>query len=98
MFQIDQTGHFPPTVVPIQKRMSTSGPMGKSVRDMKRMYQLIAKKHEEKTELEQITIQFLPEDQPFPLSAKSKKRSEERRVGKECRTRCAAEQKNNKKT
>src|SRR5690625_3972402 len=73
MFQIDQTGHFPPTVIPIQKRMSTSRPMKNCARDMKTMYHLTSKKHYEKTELENITIQILPEDQPFPLSSKSKK-------------------------
>mgnify|MGYP001229627438 CR=1 FL=1 len=72
MFQVDSTGHFPPDVVQLQKRMSSVGPMGKSVRDMERMYNIIAKEQGKSNSSEELTIQFLPDDQPYPISNKTK--------------------------
>lgn len=71
-FQVDQTGHFPQNVVSLQKRMSSIGPMGKSVRDMRLVYDIIAKRPAEKLTTKEINIEILSEEQPFPISEKTK--------------------------
>lgn len=73
MFQIDARGHFPPDVVPLQKRMSSSGPMGKSVRDMKRLYNIVANKPAIEKKLNDLVIEMLPSEQPYPISLKTSK-------------------------
>lgn len=73
MFQINAEGHFPADVLPLQKRMSSSGPIGKSVRDMRRFYNIIAESQVSEARLDNISIEMLPLDQPYPLSDKSLK-------------------------
>lgn len=48
------------------------GPMGKSVRDAKLMYNIVAHNKTTEQTLSDMTIQFLPDQQPYPLSDKTK--------------------------
>src|SRR5690625_4044063 len=48
--------------------MEAIGPMGKSVRDIRRLYQLIANKPMTTQSLENVTIDILPSSIPYPLS------------------------------
>lgn len=67
-YQVPDDGHFPTENVELQKRMSGLGPIGKSVRDVKLVYDLIAKKQEKKVYYEKMYIDILPHDNGYPLS------------------------------
>src|SRR5690625_1106735 len=67
-FQVSSEGHFPSFSIPLQQRMEAIGPMGKSVRDIRRLYQLIANKPMTTQSLENVTIDILPSSIPYPLS------------------------------
>lgn len=68
--QVPSNGHFPADDIPLQKRMSGMGPMGKSVRDMELMYQIIATNPTAKKSLEDVNIEILPNKTKFPISNK----------------------------
>lgn len=70
MEQISPEGHFPETTLSLQKRMSTFGPIGKSVRDVRTVYDIVKNKHngQEKRLYEKFVIDILPADNGFPLS------------------------------
>lgn len=70
-FQVDTQGHFPPDQIPFKKRMSTIGPIGKSVRDVEMTYDLIAQPAEKKALYEKMQIEMLPSDNGFPLSTET---------------------------
>src|SRR5699024_6313456 len=61
-------GHFPPDKIPIKARMSGIGPIGKSVRDVKLVYDLITHDTKKKALYEKMCIEVLPHDNGFPLS------------------------------
>src|SRR5699024_7032224 len=67
-FQVDTSGHFPPDQIPLKNRMSSIGPIGKSVRDVQLAYHLIAQPAERKALYEKMQIHMLPSDNGFPLS------------------------------
>jgi len=73
MFQVETSGHFPPDSLPLQERMASIGPMGKSVRDMKLLYNLIANQQTLPNKVEYFTVSFLPHEQPYPISLQTSK-------------------------
>lgn len=70
MEQIPAEGYFPQVTNSLQQRMSTFGPIGKSVRDCEIVYQVIKNKHKNKHRglYKKIDIDILPVDNGFPLS------------------------------
>ncbi|MFB4168460.1 amidase [Virgibacillus sp. JSM 102003] len=71
-FQVSSNGHFPADTIPLQKRMSGIGPMGKSVRDMELLYDIIANKSATEQSLDDFKIDILSDDLNIPLSQKTK--------------------------
>lgn len=71
-FQVSTNGHFPPTVHPLQERMIGLGPMGKSVRDMERIYNVIANFPINTIDVDTFSVDFLSNDSGFPLSIDTK--------------------------
>ena len=69
-FQVSSTGHFPADTIPIQKRMSGMGPMGKSVRDIELLYKAISDKTPTPKSLENNQIEILS-DTTYPISDKT---------------------------
>lgn len=65
--QVDQQGHFPLVDHPLQERMLGLGPMTKSVRDARLIYNIIAKTPAPKKEVADYVITFLPQT-TYPLS------------------------------
>ncbi|GKV69939.1 amidase [Sporosarcina sp. NCCP-2716] len=70
-FQVSGEGSFPAGDVPIQQRMIGFGPMGKSVRDMRLLYRLIAEQPPEKRPADRLYIDVLPPAGPYPISGKT---------------------------
>lgn len=70
-FQVSAEGHFPADNIPLKARMSGMGPIGKSVRDVKLVYEIIAHQTEKKALYEKMHIEVLPNDNGFPLSEKT---------------------------
>ena len=66
-FQVSTNGHFPPDTIPLKARMSSVGPIGKSVRDVQLVYHITACQTEKKAMYEKMTIEILPNDNGFPL-------------------------------
>src|SRR5699024_57573 len=64
--QVDSTGAFPATTDPLQERMLGIGPITKSVRDARFVYQLIAKEKMHATYLKDFTIKILTKTE-YPL-------------------------------
>lgn len=65
---VPSEGHFPPIHDPLLERMFAVGPMGKSVRDMRFMYQLIANRPIEPNHLLNFKVEILPGSIDYPLS------------------------------
>ena len=61
---------FPPDNIPLKSRMSSIGPIGKSVRDLKLLYNIIKKndQNDKRNFYERMEIEMLPIDNGFPLS------------------------------
>src|SRR5690625_3635149 len=70
-FQVSTEGHFPDLNHPLQARMSSTGTIGKSVRDVELIYHIIAKRQDKKALYEKMQIEILPNDNGFPLSDKT---------------------------
>lgn len=70
-FQVSSEGHFPPDTIPLKSRMSGIGPIGKSVRDVKLVYEIIQEQNLGKSLYEKMKIDILPTDNGFPLSEKT---------------------------
>ncbi|MFD1851220.1 amidase [Oceanobacillus bengalensis] len=73
MHQVSQEGHFPEAPTDIQQRMFSVGPMGKSVQDMRLMYEIITKKSTHTRHLQKFKIEILPGSIEYPLSDYTKK-------------------------
>lgn len=69
--QINSQGHFPADTIPLQTRMASIGPMGKSVRDMALMYDIIANNKPPKLKSTNIMIDILPSKIDYPLSERT---------------------------
>lgn len=67
-YQVPAEGHFPPDSIPLKARMSGIGPMGKSVRDIRLIYQLISKEAKKKYFYEKMIVDILPTENGYPLS------------------------------
>ena len=67
-FQVSSEGHVPADTIPLKSRMSSIGPIGKSVRDVQLVYELIQKEKVKKALYEKMQIEILPNDNGFPLS------------------------------
>ncbi|AXI09863.1 amidase [Oceanobacillus zhaokaii] len=72
MNQVSAEGHFPLPSNPIQERMFAVGPMGKSVRDMRWIYQIISDKPIRTKYLQSFKIEILPSNMGYPLSDTTK--------------------------
>lgn len=66
--QVSAGGNFPPIDIPLQQRMLGFGPMGKSVRDIRLLYNIIADTPAAPRDLESVQIDILPADTGYPLS------------------------------
>src|SRR5690625_2826226 len=60
MEQISRHGHFPEQTIPLQQRMASIGPIGKAVRDVKLVYDIVARNKEAKRLYEKISVDVLP--------------------------------------
>lgn len=67
-FQVSSEGHVPADTIPLKSRMSSIGPIGKSVRDVKLVYNIIKERNIKKSLYEKMQIEILPNDNGFPLS------------------------------
>lgn len=65
-------GHFPQVEHPLQQRMESFGPMGKSARDMKLLYEIMSEQELPDEPLHDMTINILPSDVEIPLSEQIK--------------------------
>ncbi|WP_249871182.1 amidase [Oceanobacillus saliphilus] len=72
MYQVSTTGHFPHVINPLQERMMTVGPMGRSVQDMRLLYQILSGSSLEQKKLQHFRIEILPGNIDYPLSQKTK--------------------------
>src|SRR5690625_6184670 len=72
-FQVSTEGHFPPDTIPLKSRMSSVGPIGKSVRDVELVYDIVAKLKDKKALYEKMQVEVLSNDNGFPLSKKTAK-------------------------
>jgi Asp-tRNA(Asn)/Glu-tRNA(Gln) amidotransferase A subunit family amidase len=72
MNSISMDGHFPQAGSDLQKRMLTAGPMGKSVRDMELLYELLSSRNNRSSLLKNFKIDILPGNINYPLSEKTK--------------------------
>ncbi|WP_449355558.1 amidase [Virgibacillus natechei] len=72
MYQVSDAGHFPAVQHPLQKRMQTVGPMGKTVRDMELMYRIIRDNTTSTRPLQDFNIEILPGNTNYPLSERTK--------------------------
>lgn len=68
MKQIMAEGHFPKTTTDLQERMFSIGTMGKSVRDMRLMYQILSGNYLHNKSLRKFKIEILPSTMDYPLS------------------------------
>lgn len=70
--QVSQEGSFPHMVIPLQERMLGIGPMTKSVRDAKMIYNIIAKQQPQAKKLSDFEVITLPKTN-YPLSTETEK-------------------------
>jgi len=69
MNQVSSEGHIPADHIPLKTRMSSIGPIGKSVRDVKLLYHLTKNTEDSnKTLFEKMNVEILPNDNGYPLS------------------------------
>lgn len=72
MHQVSAAGHYPEITHPLQERMLAMGPMGKSVRDMELMNDIITESSSKTNFLQDYKIEILSERVNYPLSEKTK--------------------------
>ncbi len=69
MGQVSSEGHIPADNIALKSRMSSIGPIGKSVNDVQLIYNLTKNSHDNsKTLFEKMNIEILPNDNGYPLS------------------------------
>src|SRR5690625_1277970 len=66
--QVPSEGHVPADTIPLKTRMSSIGPIGKSVRDVQLIFNLIAENKLNKTLFKKMDVEILPNDNGYPLS------------------------------
>jgi Asp-tRNA(Asn)/Glu-tRNA(Gln) amidotransferase A subunit family amidase len=72
MNSISMEGHFPQAGTKLQKRMLSAGPMGKSVRDMELLYQLLSTRKTQAGILSNFKIDILSDNMDYPLTEDTK--------------------------
>ncbi|MEC5424951.1 amidase [Virgibacillus sp. C22-A2] len=72
MFQVSAEGHFPRIDEKLQERMLSVGPMGKSVRDMELVYNIISYNSTSTQSLNDYKIEILPNNINYPLTDNTK--------------------------
>jgi len=72
MHHVSTSGHFPEVIHPLQERMFTVGPIGKSVQDMKLLYEILSGDSVISQSLQRFRIEIMPGNTNYPLSEKSK--------------------------
>ncbi|RLL46502.1 amidase [Oceanobacillus piezotolerans] len=72
MNTVSSEGHFPEAPTELQQRMLAVGPMGKSVQDMRLMYEIITESKIKTRHLMPFRIEILPSSIDYPLSDKTK--------------------------
>lgn len=70
--QVSPVGHYPEVVNPLQERMLSVGPMGKSVQDMALLYSILHDRHVRSKPLQTMRIEILPGNTDYPLSESSR--------------------------
>src|SRR5690625_4722860 len=65
---LSNEGHFPAAAIPLQQRMESYGPMGKSVRDMQLLYEIMTNQKFSPNATTDLTINILPTEVPYPLN------------------------------
>lgn len=73
MHQTTSDGHYPETAHPLQQRMFGIGPMGKSVRDMELMNQILTGTSSKVVFLNEYKVEILFEQINYPLSESTKR-------------------------
>lgn len=68
MNQVSASGCFPPFTIPLQNRMLGIGPMGKTIRDVRLVYNIIANTPVPPKNAKGLQIDILPDDTGYPLS------------------------------
>ncbi|HLR54308.1 MAG TPA: amidase [Pseudogracilibacillus sp.] len=76
-FQVSNTGHLPANQLPLKNRMSSIGPITKSVRDARLIYQLTKNHQIHRKYYEKMQIDMLPTDNGYPLDDATKAIMEE---------------------
>lgn len=71
MNQVPIEGHFPSVMDTLAERMFTIGPMGKSVQDMRLLYQVISNKRIKTQRLQSFKVEILPGTIEYPLSERT---------------------------
>ena len=67
--QVSSEGHIPADTIPLKTRMSSIGPIGKSVRDVQLVFELISESNKlNKTLFKKMDVEILPNDNGYPLS------------------------------
>src|SRR5690625_3656095 len=67
--QVSSEGHIPADNIPLKTRMSSIGPIGKSVRDVQLVYNLTSESNKvSRTLFKKMDVEVLPTDNGFPLS------------------------------
>ncbi|KKE79545.1 amidase [Bacilli bacterium] len=72
MNQVSQEGHFPSVLNTFAERMLSIGPMGKSVQDMRFLYEIISNKSLKTKHLQNYKVEILPGTIEYPLSENMK--------------------------
>ncbi|CDO03062.1 glutamyl-tRNA(Gln) amidotransferase subunit A [Oceanobacillus picturae] len=71
MYRGSSAGHYPSATTPLQERMLTIGPMGRSVRDMELLYSVLSPHSTANRYLQFFKIEVLPGTVNYPLSEKT---------------------------
>lgn len=71
MNSVSSVGHYPDLAHPLQARMLGVGPMGKSVRDIELLYQIISDSRPSSAFLYEYNIELLARHAPYPLSERT---------------------------
>src|SRR5690625_7552527 len=66
--QVSSEGHIPADTIPLKTRMSSIGPIGKSVRDVQLVFELISESNKlNKTLFKKMDVEILLNDNGSPL-------------------------------
>lgn len=69
--QVPANGSFPSFTIPLQKRMLGLGPMGKSVGDIRLLYDIVAENPPASKKANRVQVDVLPRGTGYPLSSET---------------------------